>query len=65
MNPSGSELYLAEILFISISSSLFVMGLFRLLVSGFNFGGLVESGNSFISYRFSILMEYRVLNSCL
>jgi hypothetical protein len=44
---------------------LFVMGLFRLLVSGFNFGGLVESGNSFISYRFSILMEYRVLNSCL
>lgn len=33
----------------------------RLLASWFHFGGLAESRNSSISFRFSMLREYKVL----
>lgn len=39
------------------SKLLFVMGLFKLLISWFDFGGFAKSRNSSISFMFSSLME--------
>lgn len=50
---------------ISVSISLFIMGVFNLLLSSwFNFGILYESRNASVSFRFSnrkVLIEHRSL----
>jgi len=41
----------------------FVLGLFMLLTSWFNFGGLAESQNSFIYFKFSSLTKFKFLKN--